>query len=144
MTITQALKEKNKLVKEIEVAYQQAFQNNSIEEGNTRKYSVEAKLKEAGELTTKLVELKTKIHKANLSVYDKIFLMAELKGRVNKIKSLSTDEGKISQDRWSGGVSILKTVEIDVIKKDQMVKDLEKQIEDIQNELDVHNNTTTI
>lgn len=143
MNIKQALKEKNKLVKQIQQAYIDAQSFNSIDEGNTRKYSTEVKLKEAKELTLKLVDLKTRIHKANQPVYDKIFLMAELKGRVNQIKSLNVAEGKYNGG-WRNEAPIVKTVEIDIVKRDQMIQEIEEEIEKLQDTLDIHNATTTI
>ena len=142
MTVKQALKEKNKLVTEIKSLYEIARNYNSIEEGNPRRYSVNGSLQRAYELTTKLVELKTKIHKANAPVYDKIFLMAELKMRAKLIKSISCEEGKVNE-RYGSVVSV-KEVEINVAQKDQMVKDIEVQIEKLQDELDTHNATTEI
>lgn len=142
MTVKQALKEKNKLVTEIKSLYEIARNYNSIEEGNPRRYSVNASLQRAYELTTKLVELKTKIHKANAPVYDKIFLMAELKVRAKLIKSMSCEEGKVNE-RYGSVVSV-KEVEVNVTQKDQMVKDIEVQIEKLQDELDIHNATTKI
>jgi len=94
MNIKQALKEKNKLAEQIKQCYQLAASYNSMEEGNPRKYLPSAKLQEAQELTNKLVELKAKIHKANIPVYDKIFMMSELKGRAMQLSSISTAEGK--------------------------------------------------
>lgn len=142
MTVKQALKEKNKLVTEIKSLYDIARNYNSIEEGNPRRYSVNGSLQRAQELTTKLVELKSKIHRANAPVYDKIFLMAELKMRAKLIKSMGCEEGKTTE-RYGSIVSV-KEVEINVAQKDQMVKDIELQIEKLQDELDVHNATTSI
>jgi hypothetical protein len=142
MNISQALKEKNKLVKEINQAYLAAINNNSIEEGNTRKYSVSTKLNEALDITNKLVDLKTKIQTANVPVQGKIFLMAELKGRVEKLKILDTAEGK--QSAGFRQLAEIRTVEIDVVKRDTMVKELEDQISALQDELDTFNATTQI
>lgn len=143
MNVKQALKEKNKLTKLIDQAYQDAAINNSIEEGNTRKYGVKAKLNEAKELTDKLVDLKTRIHRANSIVYDKIFLMAELKGRVNKIRNVPTTEGKSFQG-YAATIQTVKSVEVDVVVKDNMIKEVEVQIEKLQDELDTHNTITQI
>lgn len=142
MTIKQALKEKNKIVTEIKSLYDVARSYNSIEEGNPRRYSVKGSLERANELTKKLVELKTKIHRANAPVYDKIFLMAELKMRAKLIKTMGCEEGKVNE-RYGSIVSV-KEVEINVSERDQIVKDLELEIEKLQDILDVHNATTSI
>jgi hypothetical protein len=142
MNVSQALKQKNKLVIELKKQYQIAQKFNSQEEGNTRRYSVQAALDKAVELTLELTELKTKIHLANAPVYDKIFRMAELKNRIKELRKIPTEEGK-SEARYSSVVSV-KEVEINIAQLDTMVQTLEARIEEIQAELDVHNATTQI
>jgi hypothetical protein len=142
MTVKQALKAKNKLVVSIMECYSLAKEYNSIEEGNPRRYSVVGLLNEANELTRELVELKSKIHKANAPVYDKIFLMAELKGRVKFLKSIPVDEGKVTE-RY-GSIITNKEVELNVAERNAMIKGLEVEIEELQEQLDLHNATTTI
>ena len=73
MTIKQALKHKNKLAQKITDAFNKVKLYNSMEEGQNRPYDVEQSLDEYFKLTRELVELKTKIHTANMSVYGKIF-----------------------------------------------------------------------
>ncbi len=143
MTVKQALKAKNKLVVSIMECYSLAKEYNSIEEGNPRRYSVIGLLNEANELTRELVELKAKIHRANAPVFDKIFLMAELKGRVKFLKSIPVDEGKVS-DRYSLSSGSVKEVELNVADRNAMIKGLETEIEELQEQLDLHNATTTI
>lgn len=142
MTVKQALKEKNKLVVEIKSLYDIARNHNSIEEGNPRRYSVVEALEKASNLTKQLVELKAKIHKANVPVYDKIFLMAELKTSAKLIKAMSCDEGKVTE-RY-GSVASVKSAEINVKDRDLMIKNIESQIEMLQDELDIHNATTYV
>ena len=142
MNVSQALKQKNKLIVEIKKQYQIAQKFNSQEEGNVRRNSVQAALDKAVELTLELTDLKTKIHLANAPVYDKIFRMAELKNRIKELRKIPTDEGKI-ESRYSSVVSV-KEVEINIAQLDEMVQTLEARIEEIQAELDVHNATTQI
>lgn len=142
MNIKQALKEKNKLVAEIKELYDTAKKTNSIEVGNPRRFSVEGSLKEAESKTKQLVELKTKIHKANLPVYEKIFRMSEMKSRIKELKAISTEEGKVSQ-RYGSTVEN-KEVELNAAQIKEMVKGLESEIEKIQDELDIHNATTQL
>jgi hypothetical protein len=142
MNVKQALKAKNKLTARINELYSLAKSYNSIEEGNPRRYSVIGLLNEANELTKELVDLKVKIHSANQTVYDKIFLMAELKGRVKQLKSISCEEGKVTE-RY-GSVQSVKEVELDITQRDALIKQLETEIEQLQDELDIHNATTNI
>jgi uncharacterized small protein (DUF1192 family) len=142
MNVKQALKVKNKLVTEMKAAYGILQKYNSIEEGNPRRYSMTNTLEKIKTLQAELVELKTKIHKANQPVYDKIFALAELKGMIKELKKVSTEEGKVNE-RYGSVVSV-KEVELNVTDIDTAVSILESQIEQLQNELDVHNATTQI
>ena len=137
-----ALKQKNKLVTDLKTQYQILQKYNSIEEGNTRRYSMTNALAKIKTLQAELVGLKTQIHRANSPVYDKIFALAELKGMIKELKKVPTDEGK-SSDRYSSIPSV-KEVELNVTDIDNSISILETQIEELQNELDVHNATTNI
>ena len=142
MNVKQALKVKNKLVTEMKAAYGILQKYNSIEEGNPRRYSMMNTLEKIKTLQGELVDLKTKIHKANQPVYDKIFALAELKGMIKELKKVSTEEGKVNE-RYGSVVSV-KEVELNVTDIDAAIAVLESQIEGLQNELDIHNATTQI
>ena len=97
-------------------------------------------------MSNELVELKTKLHKANAEVYDKIFLLSELKSRISKLQILDCSEGKVS-DRFSrihGDAPVIKTVQITILERDTLVQEIESKIEEVQEELDLHNATTEI
>jgi hypothetical protein len=116
-----------------------------MEEGQNRPYDVEQSLDEYFKLTRELVELKTKIHTANMSVYGKIFEMSELKSQVSKLKDLDCGEGKVrSYHRLVDDSTITKNAVISIVERDSMISKLEEIIESIQEQLDVHNATTHI
>jgi len=142
MNVKQALKAKNKLVGEIKECYRIIQTQNSIEEGNPRRYSVKKKIEEIASLTDELVQLKAQLHRANESVYEKIFQMAEIKGIIKELKKMDVSEGK--QDSRYGSVVSVKEVEMTVIERDAIVKQYEAEVEKIQNELDIHNSNTII
>jgi hypothetical protein len=146
MTIKQALKYKNKLVAKINSEFQKASTYNSFEEGEKRAYSASEALSKYFDLSNELVDLKAKIHKANDKVYDKIFLLSELKSRISKLQVLDCSEGKVS-DRYSrihGETPTIKTVEITILERDKLIQEIEAKIEEVQEELDLHNATTEI
>jgi len=145
MTVKQALKLKNKLVKEITEELQKAQSYNSVEVTSTRPYSSTESLERASKLTNELIELKTKIHQANTSVYGKIFRLSELKSLVSKIKMLNCTEGTSTDyySRRSENAPVM-TSEISIVERDGMVKIMEDEIESIQEELDTHNALTEI
>ena len=145
MTVKQALKLKNKLVKEITEELQKAQSYNSVEVSTPRPYSSSEALEKVAKLTNELVELKTKIHQANSPVYDKIFRLSELKSLVSKIKMLNCTEGTSTDyySRRSENPPVM-TSEISIVERDSMVKIMEDEIESIQDELDIHNALTQI
>ena len=145
MTVKQALKLKNKLVKEITEELQKAQSYNSVEVGSNRPYSSSESLANVSTLTNQLIELKTKIHQANSPVYDKIFRLSELKSLVSKIKVLNCTEGTSNDyySRRSENPPVM-TSEISIVERDGMVKIMEDEIESIQDELDTHNALTQI
>lgn len=142
MNVKQALKQKNKLVTDLKSQYQILQKFNSIEEGNPRRYSMIKTLDKITQLSNELVELKARVHRANQPVYDKIFALAELKGLIKELKKVPTDEGK-QTERYGSTISV-KEVELNIVDIQNIVDDLQIKIEELQNELDIHNATTNI
>jgi hypothetical protein len=142
MNVKQALKVKNKLVTELKAQYQILQKYNSIEEGNPRRYSMVDSFDKIQSLSSELVELKARIHKANQPVYQQIFELAELKGFVKELKKVPTDEGK--QTERYGSVQSIKVVELNIVDIENRVGELQDKIEALQNELDIHNANTQI
>lgn len=142
MNVKQALKQKNKLVTDLKAQYQILQKFNSIEEGNPRRYSMVDTLVKIDQLSEELVELKSKIHRANQPVYNQIFQLAELKGLVKELKKVPTDEGK--QTERYGSVVSVKQVELTIVDIQQNIDVLQNKIEELQNELDIHNANTQI
>ena len=142
MNVKQALKAKNKLVTDLKANFEILKKYNSIEEGNPRRYSMEETLDKITTLSNELVELKAQIHRANAPVYDKIFALAELKGLVKELKKVPTDEGK--QTERYGSVVSVKEVELNIVDIQNKVDILTIKIEELQNELDIHNANTNI
>ena len=143
MTIRQALKEKNSLLKRIKDEMVKVNDYNSIDEGNVRPYSTRECLIKVKELTDELTRLKTRIHLANAPVYHKIFELSELKNLVKNIRMVDCSEGKVTE-RYSRSEPSIKVAEIGVVERDTIIKDFEEQIERLQDELDHHNATTQI
>ena len=142
MNVKQALKQKNKLVTELKAQYQILQKFNSIEEGNPRRYIMVDVLAKIESLSNELVELKARIHRVNQPVYNQIFLLAELKGRIKELKKVPTDEGK--QTERYGSVQSIKEVQLNIVDIENFVGELQDRIEELQNELDIHNANTII
>jgi hypothetical protein len=65
-----------------------------------------------------------------------------LKGLVKELKKVPTEEGKINE-RYGSVVSV-KEVELNVVDIQNKVEALGETIEELQNELDIHNSNTQI
>ena len=145
MNIKQALKEKNKLVKKLAEEFAKFNQNNSVELGVSRSYNPGEALVEWIKTSKDLTTLKAKIHRANAEVYDKIFQLAELKSILKQLKSVDCSEGKQQNHyRHAGVEATVKEAFLTIPERDKMVKDMEEQIEDLQEFLDEHNAKTHI
>jgi hypothetical protein len=147
MKVKQALKYKKKLASKMNQEFSKVQMYNSVEEGSTRVYDVKESMKNWLTMSEELVELKTKLHLANGPVYGKIFRMSELKSQLSNLKQLDCVEGKYSDcyARMSlGEASIIKTAQIGILERDQMISKIEEEIEKLQEELDEHNAITSI
>jgi hypothetical protein len=142
MTVKRALKEKNKLVKEINDLYAKIKTYNSVSDDSEKPYSTKELMLNVDSKLNELVELKTKIHLANGPVYGKIFRMAELKSHVSKLSGLDCSSGK--QKSWAETEYSNKISEIKIVDRDYLIKVAETEIEALQDELDEFNATTNI
>ena len=144
MTIKQALKQKNKLIKQIGENTKLMQEYNSVEVGNERPYSSTELLGKISEDTKELARLKSRIHIANTPILNEIFLMSELKSIVQSLKKMDCTEGRSTRDRFRMESEVIKTSEISLVKRNETIKELEGRIEAIQDRLDVFNATTEI
>jgi len=144
MTIKQALKQKNKLIKQIAENTKLMQQYNSVEVGNQRPYSTIKLLGQIMEDTMELSDLKARIHTANTPVLEKIFWMAEMKSIITALKKMDCTEGKSNKDRYRMESELVLTSEISLVERNERIKSLESKIEEIQDTLDHFNAVTEI
>jgi hypothetical protein len=144
MTIKQALKQKNKLVKNIAENTKLMQQHNSVEVGNQRPYSTQMLYEEIQKDTQELASLKAKIHIANTPVMQSIFWMSEMKSTIATLRKMDCTEGKSNRDRYRMESEVVLTSEISLVNRNQEIKLLESKIEEIQDKLDTFNATTEI
>jgi CII-binding regulator of phage lambda lysogenization HflD len=144
MNIKQALKLKNKLIKSIADNTKLLQQYNTVEVGNPRPYSPTILLGSITKTTTEVVELKSKLHRANAPMFEKIFEMSELKSTIKAVQKLECTEGKSNRDRYRMESELVLTSEISLVDRNEFIKKLEDRIEQIQDEMDVFNSNTEI
>ena len=147
MNIKQALKRKNKLIKEISVEFSKLQKYNSVAEGTDRVYNPRSAMDGYIRKTASLIALKTAIHRANTPVYDKIFRLSELKSIISQIRGLDCQSGVVhSRNPYSSAPdsAITYTAEVSIIERDQIVEKLEAELEMLQDDLDRWNATADI
>lgn len=142
ITLAKALKLKNTLVRDLNQLNSRFLTNNSFLKGNTPKYNVLDVAKELGETREKLVALKSAIQVANINIVDKLILLGELKNYVSSLNSLQTQEGEVTSYHQNQNNFFECT--INQLEKDKMVAAVQKQIDDLQDEIDVFNATHKI
>jgi len=142
--IKNCLKMKNRILGMMDTEFTKASRYNSISEKNRRPYSVFESLKNYEDLAEKLVNLKTKLHEANVKggMLGKIFLLAELKTQANKLQNLDCSEGAVTS-RYDS-TEILKTAELTVEVRDAIIMSLQDRIDAIEEELDRFNHDTVV
>lgn len=142
--IKNCLKMKNRIIGRMDVEFEKVSRYNSISEKNRRPYNVFESLKNFEDLATELVELKTKIHEANVKggMLQKIFLLGELKTQAIRLQNLDCSEGVVSSRYES--TETVKTAEITVEVRDILVSVLQDRIIAIEEELDQFNHETVI
>lgn len=144
MTIKQALKLKNKLVKNIAENTKLMQQFNSVEVGNQRPYSTSLLYEKIQEESRELASLKAKIHIANTPVMEDIFWISEMKSIIAALKKMDCTEGKSNRDRYRMESEVVLTSEISLVQRNDVIKSMELKIENIQDKLDTFNATTEI
>lgn len=134
MNLKKALKEKNKLKGKITETYERIRRYNIAEEGIARPYDPKQLLNDLFANIDEMVALKTKIQSANIQVFDKIFRLSELKNIAGKLKYMPCEIERI--EHVSGKFS---TASISTNKRDAIIENIQKKIEQIQEELDEFN-----
>ena len=146
MNLSQALKLKNRLAGEL------VRQNQILQRENARRSDSKSNVDcnsvwtEILRLSDQLGELKGKITQANVGIYPMLERMAELKSRISFVQGLPKREDEevqfIGRDQekltyqWSSFITQEKS--------DQMVKELQEQINNLQDQVDAYNATNEV
>lgn len=145
ITVDKALRLKNKIVSKLSDLDTKIATNNSVIKGCTRKHDVKALDIDRKNLQKYLIDLKFELYKSNIPIQALIFEAAELKGYLLKLSTLNTTEGIQLTAYTPVGTQPAEYTSIitydDVQKR---LKTIQKRIEDIQDALHYHNQTTKI
>lgn len=144
MNINKGLKQKNKLAKEINLNWGRIKLYNAKRVDSKNTYNTQELFSKVVADIEGLVEVKTKIAKANTDVYTKIYRMSELKSIIAHLKGVQV----ITEPELIGYGEAQKEVEytngMDNIFMDEQIAKYEQEIQDLQDELDKFNFNTEI
>ena len=143
ITLAQALKEKNRITGELNKLWCLIQRENACWENRTRSIDVNETMQTINEYTQKLIELKTKIGKANAGNLENMYALDEYKSQISKYGNIDTDEevrylGE-NQDR-----TLKKNCEIKTSEVLKLQKSLQIKCNQLQDELDAYNATHKI
>ena len=143
ITLAQALKEKNRLAGEISKLWTLVQQQNSSWENRTRSIDVNETMKTIEYYTEKLIELKTKIGKANNGNLNDMYALEEYKSQITKYANIDTEEDEhyygINKER-----KVVKTVVICASDILAQQRKLQLKCNHLQDKLDAYNATHKI
>jgi len=145
MKLHKALKLRKSLVGEITALKEQIKEKNSYLEGskNGEKFNVEKAYDELLAKIDELSGLKFVINEANKEIQAQIYTLSEYKALIAFWKEVSVSEGTKVVSPYSEKVQSY-VVQIDEAKRDVIIKNFQKRVDAIQEEIDTYNYTTEI
>jgi hypothetical protein len=145
MKLYKALKLRKSLIGEITKLKQQIKEKNSYLEGskNGEKFDVQKAYDELLSKIDELTGLKFVINEANKEIQAKIYTLAEYKALIAFWNEVSVDEGTKVASIYSEKVQSF-VVQVDEAKRNEIVKNFQKRVDALQEELDEYNFTTEI
>ncbi len=143
ITLAQALKEKNRIVGEISKLWALVNRENSCWEIHKRSISVIETMKTINCYTEKLIELKTKIGKANEGNLQNMYALDEYKSQISKLDNLDTSED-IRYRGIKDDIMEVRSAEITAADVIEQVKQLQLKCNQLQDAIDAYNATHKI
>ena len=139
MSIARALKEKNRIAGRMNLVRNRIANNNSCETTSKRQFDIDELFKESRNLEENLIIVKAAIAKANIGIVDKINKLAELKAEISWLNNINTREGKFTEHSYGNQITREFTVVISAGNVVQETEILQKECEDLQDEIDTYN-----
>jgi len=141
VTLSRALKEKNRWAGRLAELRERISSNNSHEESALICSDVAADLADAKDASERLVAIKTAIAEANAEIVGLIIQLEELKGELAWLKGLETKEGVFKSQIYHDVVEEKFVVGISGSEKIKMIDELQRKANKIQDALDDFNGT---
>lgn len=142
MNISQALKQKSRIIRDIQRGSSRLYKWNIYTVGSTVPYEAKETYQIWLNLKEELILLKSKIYRANEGIQEMIFRLSECKDSVESLKALSCIEGEKITESYSN--ITVEVSSISLLERDKIIKDLENEIDEIQNEIELYNHKTQI
>lgn len=149
MNIAQALKQKNRLSKRLNELKEQMKSSNIVrKDDKTSKFVVPDLMTEYLTIVENLATLRGKIANASAPMASKIVMLSSKQALRNFLKELDVSGNPVSKIKDHYGSGVAETTEVDVqidaVKRAEMVKSIETEVDQLQDELDTFNATTSI
>jgi predicted nucleic acid-binding Zn-ribbon protein len=143
ISISRALKLKNRVVKEVSRLDALLIEFNSTQEENREfSYNIRELYPERMGLAEKLVGLKTAISKSNVAIQKEIFELAECKAMISVLNRVNTRHG-VAYEGYQG-TRIMYIAQYRKQEIDKEIRRIEQEIDRIQDVLDSHNHRVKI
>lgn len=145
MKLTKALKQKNRIAGELSRTKNLIIRENSKLDVQYNEDKIKNLFDLLNELTSDLIIIKSKIQKATAPISEKLLKLAELKGQIDFYNSLPTKEGKFELYSYNENEkSEIYKAYFNQDKVDNKLIEIQKQINDLQDEIDEYNALTQI
>lgn len=143
VAVAKALKLRKRLAEQVAKVSLLAQTTNSAIEGTKPEFDVANLLRRREVLVGFLIEIKTAISVANQPIYDKIHTLAELKGYIAFLAGIDVKNGPVHERFASEGV-VKYAAQVRSAEIQRLTTWAEKEIDRIQEELEVFNHKTEV
>jgi DNA anti-recombination protein RmuC len=144
MNVAKALVKKARLSKELADLHNRVIKVQKTNTLDDAPEKIENLLGELDKTMEQLVNIKSKIVVASLPVIEKIVRQSELKKLLASIKKLDTSKAKEGAGYGDNSVVHEFNVQLNDTSKQALLKEIKKDIDDIQDQLDTFNATTLV
>lgn len=144
VSISRALKEKNRIAGRLAKAREQVGDENSLDQKVPRGINVAEMYAQSKILRDRLIAIKSAIAIANQPIVGKIIEMDEIKSEIAYLNHLNVKEGRYAQPAYG---SVVETVIDAVITKAKVLEEvalLQSRADSLQDELDEFNAATKV
>lgn len=115
---------------------------NSVLKEQAGQTNIQSLIELKAQLSEALVDLKFALYKGNAKVQERLFILAEKKGEVDFYRNLNIREGVERHSYQNTSVEYVAFIKEELAT--QKVKELEKEIDRLQDQIDEYNYTTKI